>query len=147
MLNHISWPQYSTAILVLTAAWYAYVALRFNLFKLKTATPDSLPAVATAPVIGSVREEPGMQALPAEELVFGSSAPDNISDQTGPADNFLTEAQTLADATANKTDFLALLELLVCKYEHDELNFQALYPQLRLVFDVTAGEWPQHPTP
>jgi hypothetical protein len=145
MLHSISWQQYLTALTLVTACWYVYVALRYKLINFKTASPQNpLPLVAMAPVIGAVKPGEG-EAVQPEELIFSISTPDDISDSTiprGPADEFLDEAQTLADAAETKCEFLSLLEILVLKYEHDQLDFAALYNQLVLPYSINPDEWP-----
>jgi hypothetical protein len=145
MLNHISWQQYFTAVLILTIGWYAYVALKFKLLKFSSATPPSVVPAVAGPVIGQILPDEGEAQAP-EELSFGSSTPDSISDSTvpkGPADDFIAEAQTLADVAETKLEFLSLLEILVMKYEPDELNFDSLFNQIILPFTVAPDEWPQ----
>ena len=52
MLNHISWQQYLTALLLLTTAWYAYIGYLYYQTKISAAlkirpgAKSSLPAVA-----------------------------------------------------------------------------------------------------
>lgn len=147
MLNHISWQQYLTAVFTLTLAWYAYVAFKFKLLKFSSARPPSIVPAVAGPVIGSIQPDEG-EAQSGEELSFASSTPDDISDATipkGPADDFLAEAQTLADAAETKVEFLSLLEILVMKYEHDELPFASLFNQIILPFTVATDEWPLTP--
>jgi hypothetical protein len=118
MLNSISWQQYLTAIFLLGIAWYAYVGLRYyrrelaDLLKIKPVAESALPPVANklSVVMGSIKTESDTGIYPAEELLFGGSEPDDISDQTlpkGPADDLLDEAKVLVDAYSendNKTD-------------------------------------------
>lgn len=157
MLYFISWQQYVVAILLITAAWYAYVGLKYyqpelrGLLRLKTA--GTLPPVAAAPlhaVIGGIRSDTA-SAKP-DELIFSTAGPDDISDATlpkGPADDLLAEAILLAGAAATKADFLSLLQVLLDKYElyRDEISLPALSAQLlQLPLSFTTQEldlqWP-----
>jgi hypothetical protein len=143
MLHTISWQEYLTAVIILTAGYYTYVALRFKLIKFNKAAAGGLPPVVSAAVIGSIKPDEG---TPTADLIFSVSTPDDVSETTipkGVADDFLAEAQTLADAAENKLEFLTLLEILVTKYEQDQLTLHELYPQLVTSFTVGTNEWPQ----
>ena len=164
MLNAISWQQYLTAILVLGAAWYAYVGLRFYraelapLLKIKSGIQTVVPPVANrlSVVMGEAKPEADTGLYPAEELLFSVASPDDISDQTlpaGPADDLLAEAKVLVDAYSdndNKTDFLSLFKLLLDKYEvfRDEISLPAItralsdFASTRLPFSLKETEWP-----
>ncbi|MEO8948536.1 MAG: hypothetical protein ABI308_09015 [Mucilaginibacter sp.] len=141
MLHIISWQQYGTAILLLTALWYAYVFWRYY----RREKRESPPLVAYAPVIGGIKTD--YEILDAEELSFGAATPDDIS--TGPTDELVSEAQTLAQAfrdTPNKTEFLSLLNVLLSKYEpyQDEIDLKALRPlAAQLPFTIEEQEWPK----
>lgn len=165
MLNAISWQQYITAILLLTAAWYAYVGLRYYqpelsaLLKIKPAVKTVVPQVATSMtvVMGEAKSDADTGVYDPDELIFSSSQPDDISDQTlpkGPADDLLAEAIILIDAygdNEDKTGFLSLFKLLLDKYEvfADEISLPAIIKQLniyadnKLPFQIQAEEWPQ----
>lgn len=164
MLNSISWQQYLTAVVLLSAAWYAFIGLRFyrpeiaNWLKIKPALKTSIPAVANkfTVVMGEAKPDADTGLYPAEELVFSAGEPDEISDQTlpkGPADDLLEEAKILVDAYGdndNKTEFLSLFKLLLDKYEvfHDEISLPAVIHSLtafaasRLPFRLKENEWP-----
>lgn len=152
MLQHISWQQYITATLLLTALWYAFILLRYYrpeiaaCFQKNEVQPG---LVASAPVLGGIKTD--YETIASEELQFGSASPDDISDSTfapGPTDELVAEAQTLAQAfrdTPNKTEFLSLLSILLSKYEpyEDEIDLKALRPlATQLPFEIEATEWP-----
>jgi len=153
MLQHISWQEYFTAILLLTALWYAFVLLRYYRPEItaRFQKNELQPAlVASAPVIGGIKTD--YETMDAEELSFGSASPDDISDFTlvpGPTDELIAEAQTLAQAfkeTPNKTEFLSLLAVLLSKYEpyEDEIDLKALHPlAAQLPFTIEEHEWPK----
>ena len=153
MLQHISWQQYSTAVLLLTALWYAFVLLRYYRPEIgaRLKRRDLQPAlVAAAPVIGGIKTD--YETMNAEEMQFGSPSSDDISDSTlppGPTDELLAEAQTLAQAfkdTPNKTEFLSLLAVLLSKYEpyEDEIDLKALRSlAAQLPFEIKETEWPK----
>ncbi|WDF81179.1 hypothetical protein PQ469_14300 [Mucilaginibacter sp. KACC 22773] len=164
MLNAISWQQYLTAILLLSMAWYAYVALRYYRkelaawLKIRPAIQTAVPPVANKlnVVMGAAKPDADTGLYPAEELVFAAPEPDDISDQTlpkGPADDLLEEAKVLVDAYSendNKTEFLSLFKLLLDKYEvfADEISLPAVINSLqafagsKLPFKIQANEWP-----
>jgi hypothetical protein len=164
MLNAISWQQYLTAILLMSVAWYAYVGLRFYqpeiqaLLKIKPKANSVTPPVANqmTAVMGKIRPDADTGVVEAEELVFGNSTPDDISDQTlpnGPADDLLAEAQILVAAYGENDDkpgFIALLNILVGKYEvfADEISLPPIIDSLKqlaqtkLPFQVNDTEWP-----
>ena len=159
MLNSISWQQYATAVILVSVAWYAYVGLRYYqseiLALLKIKPTSDWPEVASShEVMGQMRPEPGTGLSEPEELVFGRSTPDDISDQTwpkGPGDELLAEARVLISAFAasdDKPSFLALLRILISKYEvfADEISLPQIINVLqtnKLPFTITADEWPQ----
>jgi len=164
MLNAISWQQYLTAILLLSVAWYAYVGLRFYqpeiqaLLKIKPKANSVTPPVANqmTAVMGKIRPDADTGVVEAEELVFGNSTPDDISDQTlpkGPADDLLAEAQILVIAYCDNDDksgFISFLKMLISKYEifADEISLPAVIDSLKqlantkLPFRVNDAEWP-----
>jgi hypothetical protein len=164
MLNAISWQQYISAVLLLTIAWYAYVGLRYYrtellaLLKIKATEKSIVPPVANklTVVMGEVKPDADTGLFYPEELLFSSSEPDDISDQTlpkGPADDLLAEAMVLVDAYGendNKTEFLSLFNLLLDKYEvfADEISLPAIIQSLnafathKLPFKIKAAEWP-----
>jgi hypothetical protein len=165
MLSAISWQQYITAIILLTAAWYAYVGLRYYqpelsaFLKIKTRQAPTVPPVANqmTVVMGEAKPEADTGLFDPEELVFSNSQPDDISDQTlpkGPSDDLFEEAMVLVNAYAdnnNKAEFLSLFELLLDKYEvfAEEINLPAIIKSLnafaadKLPFEIQAEEWPQ----
>jgi hypothetical protein len=165
MLNAISWQQYITAVILLTAAWYAYVGLRYYqpelsaFLKIKPKPRSSVPPVANqmTVVMGEPKPEADTGLYDPEELIFSSTQPDDISDQTlpkGPADDLLAEAQALVSVYAendNKTEFLSLFKLLIDKYDvfADEISLPAIIKSLnafaadKLPFEIQAEEWPQ----
>jgi hypothetical protein len=165
MLNAISWQQYITAIILLTAAWYAYVGLRYYqpelsaFLKIRSKLQSTVPPVANqlTVVMGETKPEADTGLFNPEELIFSNSQPDDIGDQTlpkGPADDLLAEAQALVSAYVendNKTEFLALFKLLIDKYEvfADEISLPAIIKSLnafaadKLPFEIQAAEWPQ----
>lgn len=137
MLHTISWQQYSTAVILLTAAWYVYVGLKYYLPELRgmlrIKTADTMPPIAMAPmhaVIGGIQTDQDNQSHDIEELQFGTVEPDDITDAMlpkGPSDDLLTEASTLVGAfkeNGTKADFLSLLQVLLDKYEiyRDEIS-------------------------
>jgi hypothetical protein len=162
MLNAISWQQYAILILTCTAAWYAYVGLRFyqpelqRLLGIKPKTDAATPPVASqmTVVLGSIR--PDADTGVHDELLFGTPSPDDISDQTlpkGPADELLAEAETLITAYADNDDkpgFLSLLKVLISKYEvfADEISLPVIikalkqFAQTKLPFSLQDTEWP-----
>lgn len=164
MLNAISWQHYLTALLLLSAAWYAYVGLRYysnelaTRLKIKPAAQNVVPPVAgKLPVVmGEAKPETDTGAYPAEELLFSYTEPDDVSDQTlpaGPGDDLLAEAKVLVAAYGdndNKTEFLSLFKLLLDKYEvfRDEISLPAVIRALsefaapRLPFPLKETEWP-----
>jgi len=156
MLNTISWQQYGTAVLLLAIAWYAYVGLRYYqpelsaLLKIKPKSQSAIPPVANqmTVVMGEAKPEADTGLFNPEELIFSNSQPDDISDQTltkGPSDDLLAEAQVLADACPDKTEFLSLFKLLLDKYEvfADEISLPSVIRSLKLPFQIQAEEWPQ----
>ena len=160
MLHAISWQQYSTAIVLLTAAWYAWVGLKYYLPELRALRikkTDAMPAVTSAPmqaVMGGIQTDQDNQTFDAEELQFGAAEPDDLSEATlpkGPADELLAEARALASAADSKADFLSLLQVLLDKYEiyRDEISLSAFMAELlklQLSFKFTENElnlhWP-----
>ena len=164
MLNTISWQQYITAVTLLAAAWYAYVGLRYYqpelsaFFKIKPTVHTTVPAVANqmTVVMGEAKPEVDTGLYNPEELIFSSSQPDDISDQTlpkGPGDDLLAEAVVLIDVysdNGDKNEFLSLFKLLLDKYEvfADEISLPAILKQLntyatdKLPFEIQAEEWP-----
>ncbi|WP_439697442.1 hypothetical protein ACFGVS_03305 [Mucilaginibacter sp. AW1-7] len=164
MLSTISWQQYVTAVLLLSAAWYAYVGLRYYqpelsaFLKLKPNIKSALPPVANqmTVVMGEAKPETDTGLFDPDELIFSSSQPDDISDQTlpkGPADDLLAEAKVLVEAYGQNDDkagFLSLFKLLLDKYEvfADEISLPAILKQLnnyatdKLPFQIEAAEWP-----
>jgi hypothetical protein len=165
MLSTISWQQYVTAVLLLSAAWYAYVGLRYYqpelsaFLKIKPKPQStSVPPVANqlTVVMGEARPEADTGLYNPEELIFSNSQSDDISDQTlpkGPSDDLLVEGMVLVDAYGDnndKAEFLSLFELLLSKYEvfADEINLSAVIKQLnayaanKLPFKIEAAEWP-----
>jgi hypothetical protein len=164
MLNAISWQEYLTAILVLSAAWYSYVGLRYYrnelnaLLRLRPSVQSAVPAVANklTVVMGSAKPDADTGLYGADELLFSASEPDDISDQTlpkGPSDELLEEAKVLVTAYGdndNKTEFLSLFKLLLDKYEvfREEISLPAVIRSLsefaatRLPFRLKETEWP-----
>jgi hypothetical protein len=164
MLNAISWQQYITAVVLLTAAWYAYIGLRYYqpelsaFLKIKPTTQSAMPPVANqmTVVMGEAKPETDTGVFNPEELLFSNSHPDDISDQTlpkGPADDLLAEGMVLVNAYADnndKAEFLSLFELLLNKYEvfADEISLPAIINELntfsvdKLPFKIQATEWP-----
>lgn len=145
MLHTISWQQYITAVLLVTAAWYTYVGLRYYKRELQALfhpKAEPSPLVAAAPihaVMGGIQPGSGTETINAEELIFGPGQPDDISDATltkGPMDDLLAEAETLISAfteTGAKADFLSLLQILLDRYElyRDEISLPAISAALR----------------
>jgi len=156
MLNTISWQQYSTAVILLAAAWYSYIGLRYYqpelaaFLKIKPKPGLVVPPVANqmTVVMGEAKPETDTGLFDSEELIFSGSQPDDVSDQTlpkGPGDDLLAEAQVLADACPDKTEFLSLFRLLLDKYEvfADEISLPSVIKSLQLPFQIQAEEWPQ----
>jgi hypothetical protein len=166
MLNTISWQQYLTAIFLLSAAWYAYIGLRFYRpaiaarLGLKSPNTTLTPPVQgkLSTVMGKIKPDEGTILADAGELTFGAAASDDVSDETlppGPGDELLAEAKVLVDAFGSqddKAEFLSLLRLLVDKYQivHDEISLPAVMSDLsayaaeRLSFQPEPSEWPAH---
>lgn len=161
MLSSLSWQQYITAIVLLSAAWYAYVGLRYYrpkllaLLKIQAKPSSALPAVASQMnvVMGEAKPDTDTAQFASEELRFGSNEPDDISDQTlpkGPSDDLLAEAQALINAyeeNDDKAEFLSLFKILLSKYEvfADEIRLPAVLNALQtneLPFTLKADEWP-----
>lgn len=162
MLNTISWQQYIVAVFLLTAAWYAYVGLRYyqpelsSFLKIKSKPTSALPEVATAhSVMGTIQPDVGTSLHDAQELIFSIASDDAVSDQTlpkGPADDLLAEAETLISAFEENDDkkgFLSLLKILISKYEvfADEISLLQTITSLKasstkLPFKIQAPEWP-----
>ncbi|QHS56573.1 hypothetical protein GWR56_13850 [Mucilaginibacter sp. 14171R-50] len=156
MIQIISWQQYVTAVFLFAIAWYSYVGLRYYrpeiaaLLRIKPSVQRTMPAVAgkLTAVMGQAKPEADTGLYPPEELLFSGSEPDDISDQTlpkGPSDDLLAEAQVLAGACSDKTEFLSLFKLLLSKYEAfaDEISLSAVIRSLQLPFEIQAEEWPQ----
>jgi|SRR5665213_1080131 len=165
MLNTISWQQFITAILLIAAAWYAYIGLTYYrselvaFLKNMQAIKNQLPPAdrqASNSVMGIARPEPDNGLNNPEELIFGPVEPDDIRDTTlpnGPADDLLAEGAMLMTAfseTGTKQDFLLLLRLLIDKYEinRDEISLESVIASLqisaktKLSFEITHEEWP-----
>lgn len=164
MLNAISWQQYITAVILFSAAWYAYVGLRYYkpelsaFLKIKNAARSTVPPVANqmTVVMGVAKPDADTGLYNPEELIFSTSQSDDISDQTlpnGPADDLLAEAMVLVNAYGDnndKTEFLSLFRLLLDKYEifADEISLPAIIKSLndfatnKLPFKIQAEEWP-----
>lgn len=158
MLHTISWQQYLSAVLLLSAAWYSYIGLRYYrsellaFLKVKPRTSSALPPVANqlTVVMGEAKPDADTALYPAEELQFASAEPDDISDQTlpkGPSDDLLAEALVLVNATETKSEFLSLFKLLLNKYEvfADEISLTTIIDTLQsqqLPFTIQAQEWP-----
>ena len=162
MLNHISWQQYITAVILISLAWYAYIVLRYyrpelaKLLKFKPNDPSPLPPVANqmTVVMGEAKPEADTGIYESQELIFSAAQPDDISDQTlpkGPSDDLLAEAQVLVSAYSDNDDkagFLSLFKLLLDKYEvfADEISLPQIINALstsKLPFSIQADEWPQ----
>ncbi len=153
MLNAISWHQYLTAVTLLTIAWYSYVILRYyrnDLLKRFGQATEPEPLVAMSPIMGQIKTE--QATLDAEDLQFGNSDSDDISDHSlppGPTDELFSEAQTLAQAftdTRDKQEFLSLLQVLLSKYEpyQDEIDLKVIRPlATQLPFPIEEHEWPK----
>jgi hypothetical protein len=164
MLNAISWQQYLTAVILITAAWYAYVGLRHyrpeisSFLKIKSQPRTLTPPLAkeSPAVMGEVKPDPDTGLYDAENLIFSSSEPDDISDHTlpkGPGDDLLAEAQVLVTAyedNEDKNEFLSFLQLLIKKYEvfSDEISLPNViaslkpFAEVRLPFRLQETEWP-----
>ncbi|MGF7072353.1 hypothetical protein [Mucilaginibacter sp. 3215] len=164
MLNSISWQQYIAAVLLLSAAWYAYVGLHYfqpeisAFLKIKKPKASAVPAVAnqTNTVMGSIQADSDTGAYQSDELVFSNAHPDDVSEETlpkGPSDDLLAEAQVLVTAyegNDNKTEFLSLLQQLVNSYEvfRDEISLPRVieslkqFAQAKLPFRLNDTEWP-----
>jgi len=133
MLNPISWQQYFAAILLLSAAWYSYIGLRYYrnelaaMLKIKPAVQTITPPVAgkLSVVMGEAKPEIDTHICFAEDLVFSGTVPDEISDQTipaGPADKLLAEAKVLMQGFSendDKTGFLSIFKTLLAGYAID----------------------------
>ncbi|MEO7214525.1 MAG: hypothetical protein ABIX36_17095 [Mucilaginibacter sp.] len=164
MLNAISWQQYLTAVITLSAAWYIYIGLRYYGAELATKFKVTLPVRSITPpvagkiavVMGAAKPDEGTGLYPAEELLFSAVASDDISEQTlpkGPSDDLLDEAKALINAYADnddKSEFLSLFKLLIDKYEifSDEISLPAVirslseFSAVKLPFEVKESEWP-----
>jgi len=164
MLNDISWQQYLTAIFLISLFWYAYVGLRYyrpeiaGWLKIRPSVRNALPPVANklTIVMGAAKPETDTGLYPAEDLIFSSGEPDDISDQTlpkGPSDDLLEEAMVLVTAFGDNDDkagFLSLFRSLLDKYEvfSDEISLPAVIRPLRefadqrLPFRLKETEWP-----
>lgn len=164
MLNAISWQQYLTALITLSAAWYIYVGLRYYRSELAARLKINLPVQSVTPpvagkmavVMGTAKPDEGTGLYPAEELMFSAIASDDISEQTlpkGPSDDLLDEAKALVNAYADnndKSEFLSLFKLLIDKYEifSDQISLPAVICSLsefaasQLPFQVKESEWP-----
>jgi len=164
MLNTISWQQYITAVILIAAAWYAYVGLRYYrpelqaILKIKTVKTTAVPPVANklTDVMGASKPDADTGLYDPDELLFSNSSVDDISDQTlpkGPADDLLAESMVLVDAYSennDKAEFLSLFKFLLNKYEvfADEISLPAIIKSLsdyainKLPFQIEAAEWP-----
>ncbi|MVN91506.1 hypothetical protein [Mucilaginibacter aquatilis] len=164
MLNTISWQQYVSAVLLVTAAWYAYVALHYYraelsaFLKIKPASRQLVPPVANhlTDVIGAIKPDPDTGLSDPGDLIFADSQSDDISDLTlpkGPSDELLGSALTLIEAYRDNNDkagFLSMLKLLVEQYEplSDEIHLPAVIAALQpiaqadLPFGIDDTEWP-----
>lgn len=164
MLNTISWPQYIAALLLLTAAWYAYVGLRYYqaeiaaFFKIRSRSQTLTPPLAkeSHAVMGDIQQDADTGLYDAGDLIFSNTEPDDISDHTifkGPGDDLLAEAQVLVTAyedNEDKNEFLSFLQLLIKKYEvfSDEISLPQViaslkqFAEARLPFRLKETEWP-----
>lgn len=164
MLNAISWQQYLTAITVLTTAWYAYVGFHYfrpeisSFLKIKAQQRTLTPPLAKEgpTIMGEIKPDLDTGVYDAENLIFSSSEPDDISDHTlpkGPGDDLLAEAQVLVTAyedNEDKNEFLSFLQLLIKKYEvfSDEISLPNViaslkqFAETRLPFRLQETEWP-----
>lgn len=150
MLHTISWQEYITATLLLTALWYVFVILRYYRPEITNRFQTAeLPLVNPSP-LGAIRSD--KDTVTGDEVQFGSSSSDDISDSTtvpGPEDELLAETQTLMQAfkdTADKTAFLSLLGVLLSKYEpyQDEIDLHIIRPlAAQLPFRIEEHEWPK----
>jgi hypothetical protein len=164
MLCSISWQQYFAVVLLSGIAWYTYVGLTcyrhelaaFFKNKAKADNPLQLTGQITiVPVMGAVRPEESSSSHDPEELIFGASSPDDISEATlpkGPAGDLLAEAKMLVYAFAEngtKSEFLSLLNLLLGQYEifRDEISLEMIIGGIRslamdnLPFEISKEEW------
>ncbi|WP_448698237.1 hypothetical protein ACFGVR_15570 [Mucilaginibacter sp. AW1-3] len=156
MLHDITWQQYSTAVILITAVWYGYVLLKF--YKPRPKTLAATPPVANQMmvVMSAIKPDTDTGVHEADELHFSVASPDDISDQTlpkGPGDELLEEAQTLIAAYTENDDkksFLSLLKILLNKYEvfADEISLPTVidllkqFAKARLPFTLKDNEWP-----
>jgi hypothetical protein len=164
MLSFISWQQYFTVILLLGVVWYTSIGLMYyrqelaGFFKNKAKADNTLQSngqITIVPVMGAVKPEEASGLQDPEELIFGASSPDDISEATiskGPADDLLAEAKTLVYAFAEngtKSEFLSLLNVLLGQHEifRDEINLETIVAGLRplaadsLPFEISDDEW------
>jgi hypothetical protein len=164
MLNAISWHQYFTVAAFIFLGWYVYIGLRYYRTEISTLfRPQGFPKNQTslvshpqASIMGAAQADIDATLHRPEELLFGASEPDNISDATvppGPADELLAEAEMLIEAfheTDDKPGFLSLLNILIGKYAvfSGEIDLESVLIPLKnraathLPFQLTANEWP-----
>ncbi|MFI5163334.1 MAG: hypothetical protein ACHQHN_18790 [Sphingobacteriales bacterium] len=156
MLHTISWQSYITALLICTAAWYAYIGLRF--YRPQPKERSAMPPVdnTMTVIMGQINPDSGTGLYDPGQLSFGVASSDDISDQTlpkGPADELLAEAETLISAYAGNEDkagFLSLFKVLLSKYEvfADEISLPNIISRLQsfaksqLPFQINETEWP-----
>jgi hypothetical protein len=80
MLKAISWQQYMTAVILLSAAWYTYVGLRYYqpelsaFLRIKPQPRPAVPPVAhqMTGVVGEAKAEADTGLLDSAELIFSS---------------------------------------------------------------------------
>jgi hypothetical protein len=164
MLNAISWQQYLTAVIALSAAWYVSIGLRYYRpevaawLKIRQPEKNVVPPVAgrLSVVLGAAKSDTDTGLYGPEELLFSGNQTDEVSDQTlpkGPADELLDEGKILVDAyqdNDDKDEFLSLFKLLLQKYEflQDEISLPAIIHSLhdfaadRLPFAMKENDWP-----
>ncbi len=132
MLHHISWSTYLQIVLAGVLVYYLWFALRFYRKELmarlggrSASSEDQTFIPSITPVMGAIADEPE-QVSGSEELLFGDTAPDDVTDHQVDPDThygrsrFLTEVEALirvvAESAEPKAHFLLLAGLLTEKY-------------------------------
>lgn len=142
MLTTISWQQYVVAIMIITALYYLYIAIRYyqkdiaHLFHRKKISIDAFVGLATADiaVMGPAKPDPGISLTDGRELLFSSSNSEvldnQLPDMATPAETSENSEQTVLQEVEqliegfresdDKSAFLALLKILLVSRGTDE---------------------------
>jgi hypothetical protein len=157
MLSSISWQHYLAAVIILTASYYAYVALRYyqteiaGLFNRKPSALESFSGFQSSPisVMGKAKPDYGTAISDSTEMQFAEATPDDgfpaadispsrtdsVQQAGQPGEELETEARKLIDAfkeTDNKPEFLSLLHILIESYQayNEDIDLPATVARL-----------------